>query len=170
MSERIYCGCAETRLVFVACMGGSKQFRRQCVRCGSYGNNLPHSSLTLAERANAPELDNALREEWAEKQRAARVKSELEKLTEKPGWWDRYQAYLQTPEWQSKRALRRQVDRGDCQARLRGCEVKGYECHHLSYAHLGDEALWELRTVCGSCHHKITLADRGQLDLLDGVL
>ena len=72
-------------------------------------------------------------------------------------WWAEYDAYLKTPAWQNRR--RRVLDRanGICEACL---EAKATQVHHTTYRHAGNEPLWELRAICGSCHEKLTELDR----------
>jgi len=72
----------------------------------------------------------------------------------------RYLAHLQSPRWSG---LRRQVflrAGGICE----GCGTRPItEVHHLSYAHVGEEFLFELVGLCATCHqrlHGITKGDR----------
>jgi 5-methylcytosine-specific restriction endonuclease McrA len=82
--------------------------------------------------------------EWAERQR--------ERQEQNAEWWRWYNGYLQTPAW---RALREKVMRR-ANGRCEGCgECKAVQVHHLTYAHVGEEFLWELRAVCTECHERL---------------
>jgi hypothetical protein len=39
---------------------------------------------------------------------------------------------------------------------IHGCNTYASDIHHISYAHIGDEALWDLRAVCRQCHKKVS--------------
>lgn len=137
-------------------LAGAAQLRHQCVKCGLLlANALPH---TLA-RPDTPEVDLAALQEgnrrWTEYYAARRVGRnsgvELVERTLTQSIADRYRAYLMTDAWRSKRAKAIKRANGVCE----GCgEARAVEVHHLSYAHLGDELLWELKAVCRSCHAK----------------
>jgi 5-methylcytosine-specific restriction endonuclease McrA len=64
----------------------------------------------------------------------------------------RYDAYMTSPEWEAKR--RRVLGRVGylCE----GCGARrAVHVHHLTYAHFGDEFLWELVAVCEGCHSRV---------------
>jgi 5-methylcytosine-specific restriction endonuclease McrA len=75
-------------------------------------------------------------------------------------WWARYTEYLRSPQWQQKRQMVLDRDLHECQAKMSGCEVVGRECHHIRYELALDAPLFDLITVCRSCHRKITDATR----------
>ena len=63
-----------------------------------------------------------------------------------------YDAYLASEAWRAKRAEALRRDKGVCQ----GCRARqATQVHHLTYAHLGDELLFELISVCDDCHERI---------------
>jgi len=66
-----------------------------------------------------------------------------------------YDAYLRSEQWRRKRAKRLEIDRHRCTAMLDGCTGAATEVHHLTYEHCGDEPMFDLRSVCGSCHRRI---------------
>ena len=66
-------------------------------------------------------------------------------------WWELYNLYLASPEWNSKRIRVRARDYGRCQ--LCGSETL-LEIHHLTYNRVGDEALFDLVTLCAHCHEQ----------------
>lgn len=70
---------------------------------------------------------------------------------DKPWRWPLYQEYLQSREWKQKRSEVLFRD-GHC------CQLCGDEdnlrVHHLTYNRVGDEALFDLVTLCTHCHAK----------------
>lgn len=85
----------------------------------------------------------------------------VQRVTEHPGpppkgggfrmkvWYERYRM---SDAWREKRW--RVFERANylCE----GCrEAKPTEVHHLSYAHIGDEFLFELIALCRECHAKL---------------
>ena len=72
-------------------------------------------------------------------------------------WWSWYQAYLQSPEWKQRRAAVLERARHVCE----GCGVRlATQAHHLTYAHVGNEPLFDLRAICDYCHDRLTEDDR----------
>lgn len=66
------------------------------------------------------------------------------------------QLYMQSENWQRIKHARIQLAGGICEAQTIGCTGDAQAVHHLSYAHLGDECLWDLRAVCKHCHNKVS--------------
>ena len=66
-------------------------------------------------------------------------------------WWELYNQYLASPEWNSKKIRVRARDYGRCQL----CRSDSFlEVHHLTYNRVGDEALFDLVTLCRHCHEQ----------------
>jgi hypothetical protein len=66
-------------------------------------------------------------------------------------WWAWYNDYLQSDDWKLKR--RKVYDR--CRGLCEGCRDRPVtQVHHLTYAHVGDELLYELVGLCDDCHEK----------------
>ena len=64
-------------------------------------------------------------------------------------WWELYNQYLASPEWNSKKIRVRARDYGRCQL----CRSDSFlDVHHLTYNRVGDEALFDLVTLCRHCH------------------
>jgi 5-methylcytosine-specific restriction endonuclease McrA len=130
-----------------------RQLRYQCSDCGELlPNALPHSMATRS----TPEVDMDAIRRWAsyrdgnwQKRRAERYQIEQQRQTE---WRVKYEDYLRSEQWQSKRRLVFQRCAGICE----GCrQAKATQVHHLTYEHLGDELLWELAAVCRECHERV---------------
>lgn len=69
----------------------------------------------------------------------------------------RYLHYLHSAAWRAKRAAVLARDGYRCQLWL---AHPGEEVHHRTYAHLGDEPMEDLITLCRTCHDLITTAIR----------
>ncbi len=67
-----------------------------------------------------------------------------------------YKSYMQSEQWQQKKAERIDIDKG-CVMCLRPLDkIRSVQVHHISYRNLGHEdVLNDLCTLCGSCHKKI---------------
>lgn len=68
-----------------------------------------------------------------------------------------HRAYLQSATWQDKRKLVLERDHHKCQF----CGNPGYDVHHKTYKHWGDEPLKDLITLCRSCHDTWHLTQKG---------
>jgi len=62
-----------------------------------------------------------------------------------------YHAYLESPEWRQKRDLVLTRSNGLCEV----CGGLAVLAHHLTYAHAGNEFLFELVALCKRCHDRI---------------
>jgi hypothetical protein len=126
--------------------GGRRTYWRQCLECGSTVGAMVASSVALAEGSAPPAFDEAARGRGREavsrfyaEQRAARDRA----------WRDGYDAYLRSDAWRAKRVQALRRDNFQCQ----GCrERPATQVHHLTYAHVGDELLFELISICDKCH------------------
>lgn len=86
--------------------------------------------------------------EWAalEQERKAAAARENEE------WRTRYNVYLQSAQWRTIRSRVLDRAKGMCE----GCGVeKAVQVHHLTYRHVCEEFLWELRAVCLKCHERL---------------
>lgn len=64
----------------------------------------------------------------------------------------KYYEYLKSHQWELKRNAVFQREKGICQG---CCEWSIENTHHLTYAHLFDELLFELVGLCENCHRKV---------------
>ena len=72
-------------------------------------------------------------------------------------WWRWYDEYLRSQSWQHKRRLVLLRAGGICE----GCgQEPASEAHHLTYARVGKEMLFDLVAVCSRCHQQITADER----------
>ena|SRR5688572_22423761 len=125
---------------------------RQCLRCGSFSNGQV-ARATLADPDAVPDADDTIAKTYqAERDRKIavidqrHVRIQKRERAEQRRWYDQY---LNSPRW---RAIRRAVMER-AQGLCEGCRRRpATEVHHLTYAHVGDEFLWELKAVCDHCH------------------
>jgi hypothetical protein len=66
-------------------------------------------------------------------------------------WWDRYNAYLQSPEWHAKRKEAFAKWGTACP-----CGADATQVDHLTYRRVGKEAVRDLLPLCAACHAKVT--------------
>lgn len=68
-----------------------------------------------------------------------------------PAFADWYADYLASDEWSERRRRVMERARYLCE----GCLSARAECvHHTTYAHVGDELMFELVALCNACHEK----------------
>lgn len=130
----------ETRLYHQ--INGSTHLAEQCLTCGTrIGNWKKRSGLSDSYKPWDNNLAESYRR-WREDERMAEIDQRRA----------RYHAYLETQEWKSLRNRVLARAQGQCE----GCgRWPATEVHHLSYEHVGDEFLWELKAVCRDCHDRL---------------
>lgn len=129
---------------------GAEVFQNQCTKCGEPGSVIAKSNLTPGQIDRALPFDDALRTAGYE---AKSLKRDQETNKQKKhlnqAWWVWYDGYLASSIWKEKRRLVMLRAQGVCEA----CRSESAtEVHHLSYAHVGKEPLFDLVAVCKSCH------------------
>lgn len=139
---------------------GTKHYAMQCAVCGKHVRTIGRSDSVVQTHVGAvPDFDEDLMGRyWDQRRDAASTRRDAERLERR----EAYQEYLSSPAWRQKRELRLRMDNGACQARLWCCTEMATEVHHLTYRHIGNEPLFDLRSVCSACHREITRMDRGQ--------
>lgn len=138
---------------------GVVHFVYQCVWCGASGRSIKKEQALALGGADASTFDDGLRDRYWEEARRQRDSLYEDEHGKRQA---EYQAYLRSPTWRRKRERRLAMDRWQCQARLGGCTGTATEIHHLTYAHKFDEPLFDLVSVCGECHERISRMD-GQI-------
>ncbi len=145
-------------------VNGSTCYVMQCDNCGSQvGEEIAKSApVIMALAAYPPEWDRELAERyWEETFEDGRERWEIaaaERAQEAADWWARYDAYLESDQWQRLRARRLALDHWQCQAMMNGCDGRAVQVHHLRYRYVFDEPLFDLASVCLSCHRKLHAA------------
>jgi 5-methylcytosine-specific restriction endonuclease McrA len=129
--------------------------------CGRFLSAIPGRRNDATQATCRVCLDAVIRRPEQERQRQEwerrRVETERQRSEENEQWQARYQVYLRSPVWAERR--RKVLDRasGTCE----GClSARATEVHHVTYAHVGEEFLWELRAICRSCHERVTDLNR----------
>ena len=150
-----FCECKEKIYVVRTIKNGTKQYGTQCRRCGSFVC-MKRSAVPISE--TMAEYDPDLRATFS--QEAAEQAKELydsKRQIENQEWWDRYGEYLQSAKWAEKRDRVLRRDFHLCQACLKR---KATVVHHKTYAHVFDEPLFDLISMCHECHDFLTQLDR----------
>jgi 5-methylcytosine-specific restriction endonuclease McrA len=116
---------------------------RQCLDCGSNRGATPKAGLDLASMTEwDDELSKAYWRSRSEKYDRQRADADAE-------WWAWYDSYLRSAAWRHRREAVLKRDNYVC----RGCGVnRATHVHHLTYVRVGNELLFDLVSVCESCH------------------
>lgn len=140
-----------------------KRLITQCQSCGdSKGNSIAHGEHNLNE---IPEFSYQLEEQMIERRndqyfeverefrlgffRENKARCEVQKVERYP---KAYRDSIKTPEWRRKRLVVLKRDNYQCKCCL---NAKATEVHHIVYDNLGNEAYFELVSVCKPCHEKL---------------
>ena len=133
---------------------GGARLWNQCLTCGSpVGTRVSAQPYTWHQVHAMPRFDGDLRRSYLqayfihyEERRVA----EIERL--KAECHEEYQRYLQTPEWRAKRDLVLLREQRLCE----GCRsAPATDAHHTTYAHIGEEFLFELVAMCRQCRDRL---------------
>lgn len=153
INREFACEHAATEIRRLVASNGVKHYREQCLRCGESLRAVRVRDVPLRLQVHPVEFDEGLRKAWIEaKAERSREIYEETKSAEREEWRREYNAYLATPMWAIKR--QRVLDRaGDLCEGCRKCPP--VEVHHLTYARVGREMLFDLVAVCRSCHEAI---------------
>jgi len=153
----INCSHSDTEVRAKTIKGGGIQCKEQCKICGAPVGNpkkkqegLPKWDEDLPARYKA-----ARDQQLADMQRKytqLSAEEDANLLEESQDLQAQYSAYRRTPAWQSKRARVLRRTGGVCE----GClQAQATEIHHLTYANIGDELLFQLVALCRACHEKV---------------
>lgn len=146
------CDCAETEQRFRVRKNDAAAYVVQCLTCGREIRQV---------RANTPGLqripfDETLQETWQRKLKTfwklQTEQREAQREKENTEWWQRYNLYLKSKDWQERRRLVLERDKYVCQGCMRN---KATQVHHLTYEHVTKEFLFELTSLCEACHRRI---------------
>lgn len=137
---------------------GTRHFGTQCLRCGDW-RALSQKGIKAFD-LDAGEYDDDIKKAW-EKHRAEYWESiRTERLLTfeqgKQDFKDRLSEYYSSPEWHSKRHHRLTLN----QTLFGGlCEIcfinKARHVHHMTYARVGSEWIFDLAAICPDCHASI---------------
>ena len=157
LQEQAHCIHTKAELRERSVKGGATQIVAQCLRCGEAAG--PPIKRTAAPKL-LPPWDEKLRKGFDDWRRA-----ELARITQKhvriqrdgrEDFWDKYAEYLQSEAWATKRSKIMTRARGVCE----GCgERQATQVHHLTYARVFNEMLFDLVAVCDDCHDRCHTKD-----------
>jgi 5-methylcytosine-specific restriction endonuclease McrA len=149
------CPHSSTRICRKRQSNGVLIYVRQCLTCGRNQGNIAKASYEVRMLAEIPEWDQAIVDRWEARRTAFYEERRREWKARTPGtaeWWQQYNAYLESAIWRHKRSLVLERDSYVCQ----GCmQSRATQVHHLTYAHVGNELLFELVAVCDARHHAL---------------
>lgn len=160
MDNLYHCEHERTELRERTFSNNTTHYVEQCLRCGTQLRSHKHDSNEVAQAkldGGVKPFDDQLKHNFFAKgltKRQEKIDEQHQYITDKQTEWNAWYAeYLRSPEWQSKRAKVLQRDNYCCQ----GCggERLATEVHHLTYAHVGNELLFELVSLCGQCHERV---------------
>jgi hypothetical protein len=134
----------------------------QCLICGSERQSLRRTSPEVqALTAPPPAYDHTIAPiYWEARSEASRERTRLAREEEEAKRQAEYQRYITSDAWRQRSTARLDLDGRRCQAQLHGCEGRATQVHHWTYRHFGNEPLFELVSVCKTCHEQITEMDR----------
>lgn len=146
-------------------VNNSYRVRNMCSACHIlHGNFIKQAELNLTaiKTIDKTKYDQWLSEQSEKYQKRFNYYYQISQERKKKEWFDKHNKYLTSMEWTEKRdeVLRR--DEYLCQACLKR---KATQVHHVSYRHWQNEPLYELISVCESCHESITELDRKDINL-----
>ena len=131
---------------------GTVEYRIQCLTCGALVRAVKKATLTAWQIAKAPAWDDSLsHERWKQSSQRYDELAQEKRNQQNQKWWDWYNQYLRTPEWQARRIAALERDNYVCRGCLRN---RATEVHHLKYEHVGNELLFELVGLCHVCHQR----------------
>jgi 5-methylcytosine-specific restriction endonuclease McrA len=133
-----------------------------CVKCNFLnGSFVKQSTVNLAKIKIINKEKHDKHHQDRGEEYAARIKEIdiLRTQQAKDVFFEKYNKYLKTTEWQERRNEVLIRDNYLCQACLK---ARATQVHHLSYDHWGQEPLFELVAICNECHEKITKIDRNK--------
>ena len=110
--------------------------------------NRQNFSETLATYVRTPRAEKKKSRKHHHKQRA---KNHVQRST-RDGWWIKYEAYINSPEWKLFRRTIIKARGKKCE----DCSAAGpvLHLHHLTYERLGNELPEDVRLLCEPCHQK----------------
>lgn len=129
---------------------GATNYGMQCVNCGRFENKgIKFFGFSLPTEFADEQIKEKFNERCQEHFRQKQIAADEQREQVRREWRQRYEKYLESPQWESKRQAALKRDRWLCQ----GClSRRATQVHHLTYDHLGNELLWELQSVCTECH------------------
>ena len=131
---------------------GTWQAGWHCQNCGRFVTRAFKSFSKVPEvivdETIAQEFEKRCSEFYSQRSRDFATK----KQEESERWKRWYSEYLSSNEWRQRRLKVLSRDKNTCQACL---DSPATEVHHLTYERVGNEPLFDLVSICSSCHQKV---------------
>lgn len=148
------CGKSDPRLYRMYDKTGRRlELRAWCHQCGACLSPVvpEQKALFVAGEffwpiVNCDQAQSAKWHAWADRRRASLA------ADRDAAWRRTYDDYMQSEAWRQRRLAALARDKHTCQSCL---SAPAEQVHHLSYDHLGAEPLFELISVCVTCHDAI---------------
>ena len=126
------------------------RYRLQCSKCFARGGVIAKAKVRfIAGPFDTESADHAY--DTLRQQRCAWVQAQMQTIEQNYNntWWDWYNQYLCSDVWYRKRQMVLNNAGYVCKA----CGINHAEMvHHLTYARVGQEPLFDLVAVCRECH------------------
>lgn len=148
--------CANPKVVFLKLKMSDNRFfyKSACISCGNM--------VQVKKNENLESYENSLILESDCKNKSIELKRIINeiisdrkinrKFCNKTKLVVDYNSYIQSAEWKEKRELALQRDKHICQR----CKTnKANHVHHITYANIGNEYLYEIVSLCWYCHKLI---------------
>lgn len=142
------CDHSKKHLVYKMNSIGRKMFRWQCPECDEF---LSEWVKVTSDKGIPEQTERDWSMESHIQGRIVEMLTNKYKQEKNSSWFEWYNAYLRSPEWDAKRSAVLKRANGKCE----GCgKNTATAVHHLTYAHVGNELLFELAALCKECHKK----------------
>jgi 5-methylcytosine-specific restriction endonuclease McrA len=151
--QRLACTHSKAEIRYKENSVGQKRCRSQCLLCGRKVEDVTVAKLSEEQKQKAKVFDEAVESAYYQ-----RVKTEADKINQERRNFDKgqfhswYEKYLKSTEWLAKRDAVLKRTNNLCE----GCLIKrATQAHHLTYARVGHEMLFDLVAVCDECHNTV---------------
>lgn len=138
---------------------GSTHVVEQCLACGKQTRAVPKVKWIRdgIMPSRLPEWQEEVRQDYWKRRRVEWEENyKREQAGKNAEWWAWYNRYLESPQWKALRVKVLRRDKFVCQ----GCGTAGAtQVHHLTYKRVGREMLFDLVSVCDTCHDSIHAAE-----------
>lgn len=144
--EQGVCGHPKVAMTERRASNGAIHYQEQCQTCGAKIGNFVKKEI--AQRASTINFNQTLYDEGCARESTVFAQERASELAERRAV---YAEYLNSAEWRRRRQQVLERENHRCQ----GCRAtRATQVHHLTYAHVRDELLYELVALCDDCHAK----------------
>lgn len=163
----MYCKNHSPEYVKVKYSNDSIHIKKQCLECGKVESklypkakvknwkNFPFSKIIETESEDFYKPLKQIYERYHKKGKDFKQSSRFS------AFLNEHSEYLETDGWKKKRSLVLKRDNNICQSCL---DNKAIEVHHKSYKYWKNKPLFDLISVCRTCHDEITNMNRDKMN------